>query len=191
MLTSDQKGAIAETAIVHAAVKLGVVVLKPVNEGGRYDLVFDVGGRLLRIQCKWAQRRGAVIVVNCQSARRTRDGFARRAYTREEVDAIAAYCAALERCFLLPPDLFDRRRAIQLRVYPTLNNQQLRINWAERYEFDARLRAIRGAVAQLGERRLGMAEVTGSSPVGSTSSEAQTGAVTQKSSHPISTRGGT
>jgi hypothetical protein len=38
-MTTDQKGAIAETAVAHAAVKLGIDVYRPVVEGGRYDLV--------------------------------------------------------------------------------------------------------------------------------------------------------
>ena len=50
MLTSDQKGAIAETAIIHEAVKLGIGVLKPVNEGLRYDLVLDVDEQLIRVR---------------------------------------------------------------------------------------------------------------------------------------------
>ena len=40
-MTTDQKGTIAETSIVAAAVKLGIGVLKPVNDGLRYDLVFS------------------------------------------------------------------------------------------------------------------------------------------------------
>jgi len=51
VLTSDQKGAVAEQAIVFAAVKLGIFVLKPLSEGGRYDLIFDVDDSLLRVQC--------------------------------------------------------------------------------------------------------------------------------------------
>ena len=46
MLTSDQKGAVAETAIVHAAVKLGISVYTPVAEGGRYDMIFELAERL-------------------------------------------------------------------------------------------------------------------------------------------------
>jgi hypothetical protein len=40
MLTTDQKGAIAETAIAHAATKLGVEVYRPIDEGRtvRHDL---------------------------------------------------------------------------------------------------------------------------------------------------------
>jgi hypothetical protein len=55
---------------------------------------------------------------------------------------------------------------VQLRLAPTLNNQRQGINWAEHYEFEARLRAL-GAVAQLGERLAGSQKVTGSIPVGS------------------------
>lgn len=85
-LTTDQKGAIAESAIVHIAIKLGIGVYKPLHEGGRYDLILEVGPRLLRVQCKWAPRDGDVVVVRCRSCRRTRDGLRHRAYTAAEVD---------------------------------------------------------------------------------------------------------
>ena len=62
MLTTDQKGAIAESAIVHAAIKLGVGVFKPLLDGERYDLIFDLRPRLIRVQCKWAMRNGEVIM---------------------------------------------------------------------------------------------------------------------------------
>jgi PD-(D/E)XK endonuclease len=58
MLTTDQKGAVAETAIAFAAIKLGIGVYRPLFEGGRFDLIFEVGGELYRIQCKWAPRAG-------------------------------------------------------------------------------------------------------------------------------------
>jgi hypothetical protein len=53
-MTTDQKGAIAEAAITAAAIRLGVGVYRPLFEGGRYDLIFEVGETLLRVQCKWA-----------------------------------------------------------------------------------------------------------------------------------------
>ena len=90
MLASDQKGAIAETAIAHAATKLGIGVYKPVTEGRRCDLIFDLGTKLVRVQCKWASRRGDVLGVRCYSSRRSASGFLKRSYTSDEVDAIAA-----------------------------------------------------------------------------------------------------
>jgi PD-(D/E)XK endonuclease len=102
VLTTNQKGAIAETAIAHRAIRLGIEVYRPVVEGGRYDLVFGLKSGLLRIQSKWASRHGDVIVVECRSCRRNRDGFIRRRYTADEIDAFAAYCMDVDRCFILP-----------------------------------------------------------------------------------------
>jgi PD-(D/E)XK endonuclease len=171
VLTTDQKGAIAKAAITAAAVKLGVDVYRPVLPG-RCDLIFDVAGRLLRIQCKWAARDGSVVIVRCYSTRRTRDGFVKRPYTAEEVDAIVAYCPDLDRCFFLPPSLFANKPYIQLRLSPTRNNQERGVHWANLYAFEAKLGG-QGAIAQLGERRAGSAKVTGSSPVGSISDPLQ------------------
>ena len=87
MLTPSQKGAIAETAIMAAATKLGVRVWLPLTEGGRSDLVLEVGSRLLRVQCKWAARKGGVLVVHTGTCRLTPRGYLRTSYSAEEVDA--------------------------------------------------------------------------------------------------------
>jgi hypothetical protein len=94
------------------------------------------------------------------------DGLLRQFYSSDEIDAYAAYCPTVDRCYFLPIETFANRIAIQLRLGPTKNNQSSRINWAKDYEFAARL-GRPGAVAQLGERCHGMAEVRGSSPLGS------------------------
>ncbi len=167
MLTTDQKGAIAELAIAQAAMELDVEVYRPMAEGGRYDLIFDVRGRLFRVQCKWAPRYRDVIVVRCRRARRNRDGLVHRRYVPSEIDAFAAYCPELNRCYFLPIEEFPYRGQIQLRLGPTRNNQMLLINWAKDFEFAAKLGSS-GAIAQLGERVSGRDEVAGSSPAGST-----------------------
>jgi hypothetical protein len=144
VLTPSQKGSIAEAAIVAEAVKLGIGVYRPVNEGLRCDLIFDVRGRLLRVQCKWAPRRGDVIPITCRTCRRTRDGYLRTIYTSAEIDAFAAYCPDLDRCYFLPLESYLDRRYVWLRLNPTKNNQQLRVNWAEDAEFAATLGATEG-----------------------------------------------
>jgi hypothetical protein len=169
VLTTDQKGAVTELAIAHAAVKLGIDVYRPVAEGGRYDLIFGVGDQLLRVQCKWAPRHGEVVVVRCYSSRRTRDGLVRRLYTGREIDAFAAYCPHNERCYFLPYELFVGRTQVHLRLVRSRNNQRQGVNWADDFEFGATLGRELGAIAQLGERRDGIAKVAGSSPAGSTS----------------------
>jgi hypothetical protein len=166
VLTTDQKGAIAEAAIAFAAIERGIGVFKPLSDGERYDLIFDLRPALVRVQCKFAVQRDDVIVVYCYSSRRTATGLRRRAYARDEIDAFAAYCPDLHQCYYLPVGEFPGRFAIQLRLREPRNNQRLRINWARDYEFEAKLPRV-GAVAQLGERQRGTLEATGSSPVGS------------------------
>ena len=160
MSASTLKGGIAEAAITSRAVELGIVVLRPLVEGRRYDLIFDVDHRLYRVQCKWAPRRGAVILVQLGSCRHTPRGYVRSTYSADEVDAIAVYCQELKGCYWLPIDLVAGRRAVSLRLAPTANNQDVAVKYAADYEL--------GAIAQLGERRHGMAEVGGSNPPSST-----------------------
>lgn len=51
-LSTQTKGAVAELEIQTAAVKLAIPVLKPVAEQSRFDLAFDIAGRIWRVQCK-------------------------------------------------------------------------------------------------------------------------------------------
>ncbi|SRR6266511_2181684 len=141
MLSPDQKGAVAELAITHHAARLGIGVLRPLTDGLRYDLVFDLGDRLLRVQCKWAARRGDVLVVPCRSCRRSAQGFSRRPYSAEEVDLLAAYSLELDRSYLISPCVFSGRPSIQLRLPPARNNQRRGINWAEDFDFAATIRS--------------------------------------------------
>ena len=167
MLTTDQKGNIAAAAIAAAAVKLGLDVYMPFGEGGRYDMILKFGGHLTRVQCKWASRYGDVLVVRCYSSRRTAGGkIVNRCYTEEEVDAFAVYSPDVDKCYLLPANLWVLNRHVNLRLGPTRNNQAEKINWAKDYEFAATL-GPHGAIAQLGERRRGTPKVAGSSPAGS------------------------
>lgn len=123
-LSTDQKGAIAESAIVHAAIKLGVGAFKPVTDGHRYDLIFDLVRRLVRVQCKTAVFHGDVLAVPFYSNRRGPSGFRKRMYTREEIDAVAAYSPELDRCFLMDMGTFGPRTYVQLRLAPCRNNQR-------------------------------------------------------------------
>jgi hypothetical protein len=135
-LTTDQRGAIAELAIARRAMEMGVDVYRPVAEGGRYDLIFGLGGRLLRVQCKWARLKQDIIPVPFYSSRRTADGLRRRVYTAVEIDAVAAYCPDIERCFLLPYSQFDGRTLVHLRLGPSRNNQRVGVNWADEFAFE-------------------------------------------------------
>lgn len=140
----NRKGNVAELEVALAAERAGVVVYKPVGEHGRADLVMEIGQQLYRVQCKWGRllTGGEVLTVNLSSSRWTPRGPVRTKYAEGEVDLVAVYCGAVDRCYLLPERLFVDRRATQLRLVAPRNGQRSCINLAEDYEFN-------GAVAQL------------------------------------------
>jgi hypothetical protein len=84
VLTTNQRGAIAEAEIVSAALKLGIGVFSALHDE-RYDLVFDLRPKLLRVQCKTAVLNGDVVVIRCYSSRRSAGGLLKRVYTRKEL----------------------------------------------------------------------------------------------------------
>ena len=144
MKDTNHKGNVAEAVIAAEATKLGIPVLKPLVEHTRYDLVFQVGHALHRVQCKWAPLRGDVVTVNLTSTRYTSGGRQiRRPYIASEIDAVAVYCEALDECYLFTAEMFDGKRAVYLRVAPPRNGQRAQLNWAADY-------LLSGAVAQLG-----------------------------------------
>jgi hypothetical protein len=144
VLTTDQKGAVAELAVAHVAAELGVGVLKPLTDGERYDLIFDLRPKLVRVQCKWASLVDDVLIIRCRRCRRTREGLLHRSYTAHEIDAVAAYAGDLGRCFYFPFEDLAGRSTLQLRVAPSRNNQRRGINWAEDFELSARLTDLLG-----------------------------------------------
>ena len=160
MQDSNHKGNVAEAVIAAEAMKLGVPVMKPMSEHGRYDLIFDLGSRLLRVQCKWGNRRGDVVAAKLGGNYLSPNGYVRSTYGAEEVDAIAIYCGDMDQCYLLPIELVEGQGMVHLRLAPPRNGQRAALHFAADH-------TLSGAVAQLGERWYGIPEATGSSPVSS------------------------
>ena len=159
---SNHKGNVAELKIAAAAADLGLGVYKPLSEHGRCDLIFDVAGQLLRVQCKWGRKNGEVVSVNlCGCSYNSRGEEIRRTYSRDEIEAVAVYCGALDTCYLIPIAVAAERRAFHLRLGPTRNGQKVAINWATDHE-------LHGAVDQLVDRLRGTQKAVGSSPSSST-----------------------
>jgi len=89
-MNSNAKGAVAEQAIVLAAMKAGIPVLRPIAQHGRTDLALDIDGELLRVQVKWGRlsASGDVVIVLLRTSRCTTHGHVRRTYGRGEVDLL-------------------------------------------------------------------------------------------------------
>jgi hypothetical protein len=165
VVNPSTKGSIAEAVIAAEAAKAGVGVYRPLLEGGRCDLLFEIDGQFVRVQCKWGTRQGAVVSAYIGTCRLTPRGYVRTTYAASEVDAFGVYCAELDECYLIPLRDVAGQSKVQLRLAPAANGQELAIRYAETYR-------LKGAIAQLGERLAGSQKVGGSSPPGSTTKAA-------------------
>jgi hypothetical protein len=107
--TTDQKGAIAEMAVIKAAMTVGIGVLRPWTPE-RYDLIFDLRPKRLRVLVQVGgssrrRRRGSLPLVPPNARPSGLPG----SHTSEEVDRIAAYGAEL---------------MVHLRLRAPMNNQR-------------------------------------------------------------------
>lgn len=158
----NEKGDIAEAEIAAAAIRAGCTVSRPLTDHPPYDLVIEVGGRLLRVQCKWAGLKNGVIAVRLRRCSHSPvRGYIRSSYGADEIDAVAAYCDELRECFLVGIEHVAGQDWLSLRVEAPRNGQRAAVHFAADY-------TLSGAIAQLGERLTGSQKVAGSSPAGST-----------------------
>ena len=104
-------GEVAESAFLHKAVELGLMVAKPWGDSSRYDFVVDSGERLLRVQvkstsclCGW---RYAIAAHGCDPE---------MGYSAEEIDFLVALVVPEEAWYVIPVEAFAPRTHLWL--YP-------------------------------------------------------------------------
>lgn len=166
VLTTNQWGLVAETAIIHECAKRAIGVSRPLDDE-RYDLILDLRPTLCRVQCKLARRHGDVVVCRLHTSRRGRAGLINRRYEAGEFDLFGLHCPETQQCLLLPAEEFVGLRQAHLRLARSKNNQELGVRWARDYDFGATIDRLNGPIAQLGERLDGIQKAAGSSPAGS------------------------
>ena len=113
----------------------GFQVSFPFGENADYDLVVDRGGRLERVQVKYADSGGTRLEVRCRSQSLTGGKVIRtRRYTTATIDWLAVFDAHSGDCFYIPAtELGSGMSTITLRLAAARNNQRARIRHAADY----------------------------------------------------------
>jgi PD-(D/E)XK nuclease superfamily protein len=129
------KGDLAELKVAADLADRGCRISIPYGEDCDYDLIADYEGRLHRVQVKYTQSDGRVILVRCFSHSLTNGKVrATKMYTAETVDWIAVYDCTTKRCFYCPSRLLGRgRKHLSLRLQPARNGQRIGVRSAEVY----------------------------------------------------------
>jgi hypothetical protein len=102
------KGDIAEQAAILQALKRGWGVLRPVGDRLPYDLVFDVGSHLVKIQVKsaWFDEPSGNYVVDNRRTKTNRRKMLREVYQLSDFDVALVYVEPLELFYIFPASVF-------------------------------------------------------------------------------------
>ena len=132
MKNTTLRGDIAEFQIAAALILNGRRVLRPLNNGLRYDLVIDnEDGTFSRVQCKMGLLRKGCVTFRVYS----NDASHRPVTYAGQIDAIAVYCPQNQRSYLVPiGEIQNHRVQATLRVAATANGQLKRTRSAAMFD---------------------------------------------------------
>jgi len=102
------RGDIAEQAAILYGLKQGWGVLKPIGDRLPYDLVYDIGRALIKVQVKsaWFSEATGNYVVDNRRTTTNRREMIREAYEPHDFDFALAYIDELEVFYVFPVDVF-------------------------------------------------------------------------------------
>ena len=130
-------GDITEGIILAELLKSGFTVLLPFGDNNRYDLVVDLDGVFIRIQCKTARLQNGCVSFSNTSVYKGKKGIVKKQYTKNEIDVIMVYSKHYDKIYVIPVGELNQNE-MRLRVEKELRKSS-NIKWAKDYEFNGRL----------------------------------------------------
>lgn len=116
-METKHKGDIAEQSVALKALKLGFEVLKPLGDRLPYDLVFDINGKLIKIQVKsaWFDKNKKNFVVDSRRTKTNRQKMIRQRYSKDDFDYAIIFIDELDVFYVFPvSDFISYRSEIHL-----------------------------------------------------------------------------
>jgi PD-(D/E)XK endonuclease len=107
-MNTKSKGDLAEQAVILKALKHGWEVLNPVGDRLPYDIVFDVNGKLFKIQvkCAWFDKKRKNFVVDTRRTKTNRRKMLRSLYNANDFDFAIIYIEELNVFYVFPVSVF-------------------------------------------------------------------------------------
>lgn len=130
-MDSKQKGNITELEVLTYITKLGYQVSIPFGDRERYDQIWDIKGKLLKIQVKTSRlsEDSSYIIFSCRSNTKIQGQIKHSRYTKDEIDYFATFWD--DRCYLVPIEETSTEK--RLRFEPPKNGQTKGITFAKDY----------------------------------------------------------
>ena len=139
-MNTNQIGKITELEVLLYMQKLGYSISIPFGDKDRYDQIWDINGKLLRIQVKtshWADEEHACIKFSCKSSYQRKAGAKSNKYSKEEIDYFATYWEG--KCYLVPVEECSTEKKLRFKT-PKTNISTC--NFAKDYEVEEALNRL-------------------------------------------------
>ena len=122
-------------AVMMALQEARVPFALPFGENTRYDLIVELGGNLVRVQCKTGRLKGGAVWFRTSSSHAHH--LSKRHLSRDYLDDVeyfAVHCPETTGVYLIPIEQLQTRTEAALRVEAPRNQQRRRIRFAADYE---------------------------------------------------------
>ena len=134
MINPNEKGKNTEAQVLTYILKLGYSVSIPFGDKDRYDQIWDINGKLIRVQVKTARLnrseknpQNISICFNCKS---TMNGRTHK-YSKAEIDYFATYWDG--KVYLVPVEECSAEKTLR---FSSSQPNQPNISWAKNYEVE-------------------------------------------------------
>lgn len=132
----NQKGNITEIQVMLSAIQNGITVSSPYGDCDRYDQIWDIDGKLLKIQIKTSRPKNLEetgIIFNCYSVSNGK----KHKYSKEDIDFFATFWK--DKCYLIPVEECSTEKTLWFELSP---NNYSKCAMAKDYEIAEVLKNI-------------------------------------------------
>lgn len=129
-MNPNQIGAISETQVLLWCMQHNVSVSLPYGDKARYDQIWDINNKLIRIQIKTAKAEdnlGELISFNCYSVVNGK----KHTYSKDEIDYFAI--AYQNNVYLIPVEECSVTKKLRLADSKNTAKFATKVNWAKDY----------------------------------------------------------
>jgi len=112
------------------AIELGIIVSIPYGDCDKYDQIWDINGRMLKIQVKTSRQKGLYnnIIFNCYSVANGK----KHKYTKQDIDYFATIYK--DKVYLVPVEHCSLEKTLWFSIPKELESQKQKFALAETYE---------------------------------------------------------
>ena len=140
-MDSKQIGNITELEVLTYITKMGYQVSIPFGDRERYDQIWDINGKLLKIQVKTSRsvdNEENGIIFSCRSNTKVQGKIKHSRYTANEIDYFATFWKG--QCYMVPVSETSTDKT--LRFNPPKNGQRKGISFAKDYTVEEVLKSF-------------------------------------------------